>query len=85
MRSIQKLDLSSNNLKTLPGPEVLQEMRSLRFFFVHNNQISSWQTLTDVAKVTSCLHLTLYNNQVASIPGYRHYVVNSMKALLALD
>ena len=31
------------------------------------------------------MHLTLFSNPVCSIPGYRHFLVNSMQSLLALD
>ncbi len=30
------------------------------------------------------LHLSLFNNPVVNIPGYRHFMVNSCKTLLAL-
>jgi hypothetical protein len=31
------------------------------------------------------MHLTLFNNPVCQIPGYRHFLVNSIQHLLALD
>jgi hypothetical protein len=31
------------------------------------------------------MHLTLFSNPVCSIPGYRHFLVNSIQSLLALD
>lgn len=31
------------------------------------------------------MHLTLFGNPVCSIPGYRHFLVNSISSLLALD
>lgn len=31
------------------------------------------------------LHITLYSNPVCAIPGYRHFVVNSLPCLKALD
>lgn len=31
------------------------------------------------------MHLTLYSNPVCTVPGYRHYMVNSLQTLLALD
>ena len=33
----------------------------------------------------SLLHLTFYGNPVASLPGYRHYLVNSMPQLIVVD
>jgi len=31
------------------------------------------------------MHITLFSNPVCSIPGYRHFMVNSINTLLALD
>lgn len=31
------------------------------------------------------MHLTLFSNPVCTIPGYRHFLVNSNQSLLALD
>jgi hypothetical protein len=31
------------------------------------------------------MHITLFNNPVCQIPGYRHYMVNSIASLKALD
>jgi hypothetical protein len=31
------------------------------------------------------MHLSLFSNPVCSIPGYRHFLVNSIQSLLALD
>ena len=33
----------------------------------------------------AALHITLYNNPCTTIPGYRHFMVNSVPTLLALD
>jgi hypothetical protein len=60
-------------------------MTNLNFLFLHSNSITSWDNMTDISSITSLLHLTLYSNPVASIPGYRHYMINSCSSLLALD
>ena len=31
------------------------------------------------------MHITLFSNPVCAIPGYRHFMVNSLPALKALD
>ena len=31
------------------------------------------------------MHITLFNNPVCQIPGYRHFIVNSIPCLKALD
>jgi len=33
----------------------------------------------------SIIHLTLFSNPICTVPGYRHYLVNSIQSLLALD
>lgn len=38
-----------------------------------------------LAAIPSLLHLTLFSNPVAAVPGYRHFLVNASKSLLALD
>jgi hypothetical protein len=31
------------------------------------------------------MHITLFSNPVCTVPGYRHFLVNSCRTLLALD
>ena len=58
---------------------------NLKFFYLHNNNISNWNDITALTALPSIIHLTLFSNPVCTIPGYRHYMVNSMQSLLALD
>ena len=41
--------------------------------------------LLSLTHLLSMNHLTLYSNPVCTVPGYRHYMVNSLQTLLALD
>ena len=84
-KELRKLDLSSNRIKNLPEVETMTSLIRLKEFYLHNNLLSSWQNLTDLTKMGSVVHLTLFDNPVASIAGYRHYCVNSMPNLLCLD
>lgn len=72
-KELRKLDLSNNKIKHLPEVETLSSLIRLKEFYLHNNLLSSWQTLTDLTKMGSLLHLTVFENPVASIAGYRHY------------
>lgn len=49
------------------------------------NKISRWEDLESLAGLPKVMHLTLYSNPAAAIPGYRHYLVNCIPSLLALD
>lgn len=84
-KELRKLDLSNNRLKTLPEVETLSSLIRLKEFYLHSNLLTSWQNLTDLTKMGSLVHLTLFDNPVAEKAGYRHYVVNSMPNLLCLD
>jgi hypothetical protein len=44
-----------------------------------------WADIVSLTGLPSIIHLSLINNPVTTIPGYRHYLVNSIKGLLALD
>ena len=84
-RCLQKLDLSENKITKLPEKEVFQSLVSLQIFFLHMNEISKWEDIESLSGLPSIMHLTVYSNPVAGIPGYRHYLVNCNDSLLALD
>ena len=84
-KTLQKLDLSDNNISYLPKKESFEEMLNLKILFLHSNKISKWEDLESITGLSKVMHLTLYSNSVATIPGYRHYLVNCVPSLLALD
>ena len=62
------------------------EMQALQFLYLHNNNFpQSWHVLEHVVKSPALLHLTLFGNEVRTLPGYRHFLVNKRPTLLALD
>ena len=83
---MKKLDLSNNGIVELPRKEVFQELHSLKFLYLHGNKIENW---TDIESLTglgeSVVHLTVFNNPITTVPGYRHFLVNALQHLLALD
>ena len=84
-KNLKKIDLSDNELETLPTAQVFAGMESLQFLYLHNNQISKWQDLQSLVVLPEIMHITLFSNPVCAIPGYRHFMVNSLPALKALD
>ena len=77
MARLQKLDLSFCFIRSLPTGEAFTGLTSLAFFFLHNNDISQWNDLLSLTQLPAVEHLTLHNNPVTTIPGYRHFMVNS--------
>jgi len=57
----------------------------LKFLYLHHNNISNWADLQALTGLPTVVHVTLFANPVCTIPGYRHYIVNSIPSLLALD
>ena len=75
-QKLLKLDLSNNNLKSLPTKQTLSEMISLRFFYLHENVIETWEEMSKLASLPNILHITLFENPCTDINGYRLYMVS---------
>lgn len=69
----------------LPPAAAWEPLSALQIFYLHDNQLSEWTCLKSLLGLPSVLHLTLFNNPVVSVPGYRHFLVNGNQKLLALD
>jgi hypothetical protein len=82
--NLRKIDLSFCKITKLPEKMFFETFLNLEFLFLHNNLISEWSDLEQVSGCKYLLHLTMYSNPVSSI-GYRHFLVNSIPSLLALD
>jgi len=44
-QNLKKIDLSFNQIGALPSGAILQELHSLKFLYLHNNNISNWADL----------------------------------------
>jgi hypothetical protein len=53
--------------------------------YLHDNKITRWQDLQSLVTLPKILHITLNDNPVCAIAGYRHFLVNSIPCLKALD
>jgi Leucine-rich repeat len=86
MNNLKKIDLSHNNISSLPsGETVFRNLVNLRFLYLHNNRISKWNDIQNLTGLPIVMHITLFSNPVCQVPGYRHFLVNSIPSLLALD
>ena len=83
--NIRKLDLSNNELTDLPPPDAFSSLANLRLCYFHDNYLSEWNHLKAAILCPGVLHFTFFGNPVAAIPGYRHFMVNACRSLLALD
>lgn len=83
--NLKKIDLSDNSITSLPPAKVFAGLTQLKFLYLHNNNISNWSDIQSLTSLPTIMHLTLFSNPVCSIPGYRHFLVNSISSLLALD
>lgn len=72
-------------MSSLPSGQVFKGLVNLKFLYLHNNKISRWQDISSLSTLPSVMHITLFSNPVCLIPGYRHFLVNSIPTLLALD
>lgn len=84
-KNLKKIDLSENEIETLPPANVFAGLANLQFLYLHNNNISKWQDLQSLVSLPAIMHITLFANPVCAIPGYRHFMVNSIAGLKALD
>lgn len=52
---------------------------------MHNNLIDDFEPLEKLFILPNLIYLTIFSNPIASKSGVRHYIVNSLKPLYALD
>jgi hypothetical protein len=83
--NLRKIDLSHNNISSLPGPQVFKGLTNLKFLYLNNNKLAKWQDIASLTSMPAIIHITLFSNPVCTVPGYRHFLVNSLRTLLALD
>ena len=62
--NLKKIDLSFNQLESLPPANVFAGLQSLQFLYLHNNNISKWQDLQSLVSLPEIMHITLFGNPV---------------------
>ncbi len=82
---LRKLDLSDNQIKTLPNKSFWSRLTNLTTLLLHNNKIDSIHTLQSLSALPELRILTVYGNVVEHHPAYRHMLVNLNIKLILLD
>ncbi len=82
---LKKLDLARNGLTSLPERDTWGQLRELVVLYLHDNQLASLHTIGELVGLPSLVRLTAFDNPLAKHPSYRHYCVNSLLSLKALD
>lgn len=81
MGQLVKLNLSHNNLMSLPNDEILSTLVSLRILFLDNNNFRNWKDIEFVFTLKHLYHLTLNNNPLCYLPAYRNTVIKYLPHL----
>jgi len=79
------LDLSGNQIRELPKVEVWEQLTELQILYLHENLLSDWDSIRPLELLPRVLHITLFNNPIVHLLGYRHYMVSELQTLLVLD
>ena len=84
-RMLRKLDISRNGITSLPTLEQWSVLGVLQILYLHDNHLAALQSVGNLASCQSLLRLTLFGNPCSRHPSYRHYCVNTLLTLRALD
>jgi hypothetical protein len=84
---LRSLDLSHNHLASLPTKEVWSPLTRLAHLDLGSNRISQWENIIALSGLKSLISLVLEGNPLAMEQPlkYRHFVVNQVLCLKALD
>ena len=82
---LRKLDLSGNGISTLPKREDWTRLPDLQILYLHQNQLGSLKVAGRLSSLPKLVRVTLFDNPLATHPNYRHFLVNSLFSLRALD
>ena len=58
-QSLQKIDLSFNQIKKLPDATCFSQLRNLKVLYLHDNLISNIEDLQHIRTAPALMHLTL--------------------------
>jgi Leucine-rich repeat (LRR) protein len=82
LSSIQWLDLSCNNILSLPNLSAFPNVSSIN---LHGNQIKSLAEVKKLTGLKELRKLTLHGNPLCEDKHYRNYVLHHLQGLKSLD
>eukprot|EP00794_Sanderia_malayensis_P016083 gene16083-17706_t len=80
-----KLDVHQNQISELPKKEFWSSLSELKIVYLHNNGVSKFDELRKIQAAPNLTMLTLHDTPISIRPHYRHFLVNSIWSLKALD
>ncbi|KAM9475734.1 uncharacterized protein lrriq3 isoform 1-T1 [Clarias gariepinus] len=83
--NLLKLDLKGNQITQLPEASFWKNLKALQLLFLHDNDISVMSEIAGLSVSPSLNALTLYETPLSRRRNYRHWVINSIFSLKALD
>ncbi|MBN3313239.1 LRIQ3 protein, partial [Atractosteus spatula] len=83
--SLVLLDLHGNQITQLPGSTFWEGMTNLQILNLHDNSIGNKKDIEGLSSCSNLTALTLFDTPFSLGGSYRHYVVNSIWSLKALD
>nr|XP_015210638.1 PREDICTED: leucine-rich repeat and IQ domain-containing protein 3 [Lepisosteus oculatus] len=83
--SLVLLDLHGNQITQLPGRTFWEGMKNLQILNLHDNSIGNKKDIEGLSSCSNLTALTLFDTPFSLGGSYRHYVVNSILSLKALD
>ncbi|CAH8520111.1 unnamed protein product [Heterobilharzia americana] len=81
--SLTWLDVSCNKISSIPN--TISNLRCLKIFYVHGNQIRSFQDVLKLKQLPLLSKLTLHGNPIEKEKGYFHVVLSILPRLVTLD
>ena len=80
-----KLDAHGNHLNRVPEESFWQGIPRLRALFLHDNAFESLKDVRPLGGCQALVMLTLCQSPVSLQENYRHYIINTIISLKALD
>lgn len=91
VKHILKITVTDSNpclplqMSSIPDPIFWSGLKKLRALYLHDNPLGNLETLQNLTVCRCLTILTLYDTPLYLRKNYRHYVVNSIWTLKALD
>ncbi|XP_014643759.1 PREDICTED: leucine-rich repeat and IQ domain-containing protein 3 [Ceratotherium simum simum] len=80
-----KLDLHGNQIKSLPDTKFWSELKNLKLLYLHDNGFAKLKNIYMLSACPSLIALTMFDCPISLKKEYRHFLVNSIWPLKALD